>query len=298
MKPTLRKMILAALVASFLGIGTGARAQDLKIGIVLAQQHRHDRDAQVVAAVSDAFLRSRRFIVLERQNLDAIFQEKGLDAFIGDSEGADLGKTLGLDWIGLLTYSVERTRDSTGATQESYFLSVRLLDVASTRVLRTIDSNQETSRAAEYLRASGERFLNEKLQKAELNTWSFSDSIQAASDRLLENLRLAFPPQGYVIQKSGNRQVLVDLGSEAGVREGDTLEVFTFGEPIIHPVTGREIPGQEITRAVLKVLSVQNGLSTCKVKKTDGSFDVGASVRLKGEEGMLDRVMGKLPFSP
>ncbi len=282
--PYLLLLVLGTTVAAEAG------AQDLEIGLVLVQQGRDDLNTKAIQVASDAFLRSQRFTVVERQALDQVFQEKGLKGFIGDTEGADIGQTEGLDWIGLLSYTVE---------QDSYQLSVRMLEVRSAQVLHTInsDSGERGSRSfADRIRTTGARFVDQTVDQT-LGAEVVDESFEAAGERLLENLLVTFPAQGYVIQLMDEREVVVDLGVEQGLREGDSLEVFSYGPSIIHPVTGREIRGPEIVQAVLTVRSVEAGLSTCRVKKAEGPIDVGAVVRFTGDGGSLgNRFMNRLPF--
>lgn len=295
-------LLLGLVVASF---GSGdLRAQELKLGLVVGQQSwEHEIEARALNAATEAFLLSRRFQVVEREALDSVFTEKGLKGFIGDAEGADIGQTLGLDWIGILSYAIETVRDRDGRYTQSYLLAVRMLEVASGAVLHTIDSRAGDDRSARGLRAAAERLIGNSLDRDDNRDLEAveaamleEDSMQAAGARLLENILETFPPQGYVIQVVDDRRVVVDLGAAQGLREGDVLEVFVHGEAIIHPVTGREIPGREITQAELRVLSVESQISTCKVKKADGAVAVGAQVRFLPKEGMVDKALNKLPF--
>lgn len=302
--PRIRASAFIVLVALALGLASEVRAEKLAIGLVLTENRRRGIDDEALNAATEAFLLSRRFTVVEREALDGVFQEKGLKGFIGESQGADLGQTLGLDWIGLLSYSVDKVRDPEGQWIETYVLSVRLMDVDSARVVQTIDSKPATSPMVDglqdRLQSAGKRLLFQKVEEMQalesLEDFVVADSMDAAGARLLENLLAAFPPEGYVIQVIGDREVVVDLGAGEGLREGDLLEVFTEEAPIIHPVTGREIPGRKVTRAMLKVLSVDTALSTCKVKNAEGPVEVGAVVRFKPKEGALGSIMNKLPF--
>jgi hypothetical protein len=294
-------LLLALVVLA--GFAADLRAEELKIGLVLGQDSRNDElEAKALNAATEAFLLSRRFQVVEREALDSVFTEKGLKGFIGDAEGADIGQTLGLDWIGILTYAADPVEDPDGGYSYHYLLSVRMLDVASGAVLHTIDSRPESAKAARGLRSIGERVVGRKLDYetrrdlGDVETVVVTDTMEDAGARLLQNVLETFPPQGYVIERVGKREVVIDLGAAQGLREGDTLEVFTHGPPIIHPVTGQEIPGREITQAQLKVTSVESQISTCKVKKADGPVDVGAEVRFVPKEGLVGRALDKLPF--
>ncbi|HSL82210.1 MAG TPA: hypothetical protein VLF66_05505, partial [Thermoanaerobaculia bacterium] len=112
MTRAIRASTFLVLLATFLSLAAEVRASDLKIGLVLTHRGRGEIDAKAIQVATEAFLFSRRFTVLERTGLDAVFQEKGLQGFIGGTDGtADLSYTQGLDWIGLLSYSVEQSRD-------------------------------------------------------------------------------------------------------------------------------------------------------------------------------------------
>jgi len=123
-----------------------ARAAPLKIGLILGQRNDHsETDAAAINAATQAFLLSRRFTVVERESLDSVFQEKGLKGFIGDSEGAEMSETEGLDWVGILTYTREQVPGSGGGRRTEYVLSLRMVDVRTAQVLYTIDSRPEAS---------------------------------------------------------------------------------------------------------------------------------------------------------
>ena len=122
-------------------LASQARAAPLKVGLVLGQRsYDSETEAAALNAATQAFLLSRRFTVVERKALDSIFQEKGLKGFIGDSEGADMSQTEGLDWIGILSYSREEVPAPKGGRQITYVLSLRMIEVRTAQVLHTIDS--------------------------------------------------------------------------------------------------------------------------------------------------------------
>ena len=297
---TRTSIIIAVLLCCLAG---QARAELLKVGLVLGQKsYDHETEAAALNAATKAFLLSRRFTVVEREALKSIFQEKGLKGFIGDSKDADISETEGLDWIGILTYTTEQEPDPEGGQRTVYVLSLRMLEVRTARVLYTIDSRPDTTKTSGVIRALGERMLSRHADSdsakalGEAEGVMGADSFDAAGERLLNKILETFPPQGYVIDVVNRHQVVVDIGADQGLRQGDLLEVYSIGPPIIHPVTGVEIPGREISQGELKVQSVDSAISTCKVKSSHGEVDVGARVRFEPKEGLLDRALGKLPF--
>jgi len=230
-------------------------AKDISLGLVLSDDKDRKLDAEILNETTEAFFKSRRFKLAERAELDAVIQEKGLQDFIGalngDNAAAGLEKLTGLDMIGLVTYSVERL---TGSLSR-YWISVRLVSVASGDILDTVDSRREG--------------LSEPT------------TPHVAGENLFQNVRELFPPQGYIVRINGSEAV-VDLGTEVGLKEGDTLEVFKEGDIILHPVTGKPLPGEEIVLGTLKVTRVSSQISTCKMKGSAGGL--GAQVRLKPKD--------------
>ncbi len=302
MQPT-RTRTLIVTVALWCCVAAQARAELLKVGLVLGQQsYDHETEAAALNAATQAFLLSQRFTVVEREALKSVFQEKGLKGFIGDTEGADMTETEGLDWIGVLTYTTEDVPDPAGGLRKSYVLSLRMIEVRTARVLYTIDSRPDESKSAGMIKSLSQRMLDRhgnadtKEALGDMENVMAVDSFDAAGERLLSKILETFPPQGYVIDVVSGHQVVVDLGADQGLRPGDLLEVFSIGPPIIHPVTGVEIPGREIFQGELKVQSVDTALSTCKVKSSKATVDVGARVRFEPREGLIDRAMGKIPF--
>lgn len=237
-----------------------AQANKIRLGLILEKQNNDNLDEQILNSATTAFLSSKRFILAERERLDAVFDEKGLKGFIGDQEGSRLEETLGLEMLGLVSYSVSQQRNHSGEVEWGYTIAVRLTDVATGEVFATVDSKRPGI--------------------------ALAPSPMLAGDDLLDNLRGLFPPEGYVIQVSEQKAV-VDLGSTMGIEKGDILEVVELGPPVIHPVTGRELPGPESVVAVLKVERVNAELSTCRVKSADTGIEVGNQVRYKDKKSMF-----------
>jgi hypothetical protein len=204
--------------------------------------------------------------MVEREKLDAVFTEKDLQEFLGKGN-SDLSKVLGLDLVGLVSYSVENNLQPNGERVTEYFIEVRLVDVLTGQILTTVSSERP-------------------------DLLSPPTTLRAAEDHLFQSVREAFPPFGYVI-KVAAEQVVVDLGSEVGIQKGDTLEVVQEGEQIIHPVTGEPLPAQLTVVGLLKVHETSPQLSTCKVKSGDGAH-VGSLVRLKEENSQSRRILGKV----
>lgn len=238
-----------------------------KLGLILPDKDkRHDRD--VLNAATDAFVTAKRFTVVERKELDAVFTEKDLQEFIGGQVNNKLSDVLGLDLLGVVGYTVETTPDSKGKPVKSWIIDVRLVAVKTASVLATITSNRPNILTPLTPREAG--------------------------DRLLKSIREAFPPLGVIVQIEG-KKVVIDLGSEAGVKKGDSLEIVSQGEEIIHPVTGELLPAPLSVVGQLKVVSTSHRLSTCKLKKPKKEIALADLVRLKGRDTLIVKWLLLLP---
>jgi hypothetical protein len=121
-----------------------------------------------------------------------------------------------------------------------------------------------------------------------------SSTPREAGQLLYKSIREAFPPLGYVISVSG-KEVVIDLGTEAGLKKGDTLELVQEGEAIIHPVSGKIMSAPMRKIGELKVLEASPQVSTCKVH-SKVEVPLATLVRLKGSRSLILDWMARIPF--
>ncbi|MEL7059895.1 MAG: hypothetical protein AAGN46_07705 [Acidobacteriota bacterium] len=220
-------------------------------------------DQQAINAATSAFMSTRRFDVTERAELSKIFAEKSLRDILGDESG-NLFDLRGLDLIGFVSYTIE-TPDS--RAPPVYVLSVRVASVGTGEVFGTFDSVRMSAFPA--------------------------TTIALAGDLLSANLREAFPPHGIIVKVIDKKTVVVDLGAFTGIEEGDRLVMFREGEPIIHPLTGEQLPGQEIEIGSLKVQSVGERIATCRVRRSKEPIEVAVQVRYESKTSRLEELVPK-----
>lgn len=265
---SLRKITLILFVL-FLAATSVAAEEDgkLVIGLVVSDPRDRNVDVEVLNSATDAFFRTKRFRLMERQRLDKIIDEKGLQDFISaltSNDGSGGIEALeGVDMIGLVSYTVERT--SLGG--ENIYISTRLVSVLNGEILHIVDSRREG--------------LYEP------------STPKQAGDYLFQNVREIFPPEEYIIRLKG-KEAIVGMGTEVGLEDGDLLEVIRSGEVIFHPVTGKPLPGEEIVVGTLKISRVGSQMSTCEVKKTEGALQVGDRVRLQEKDQTGFKVFSKV----
>lgn len=219
--------------------------------------HEKELEDRMVSTASRAFLSSRRFKLIEREKLVAVFNEKDL-ANILDGGDSDLSKIKGVDYIGVIDFGSERQRSPGGGSQTTYWIDVRLIEVRTAAVLTTLSSRRDLA-------------------------LSPATDVDIVGDRLLINIREQFPPQGHIVDISPER-VLVNIGKNMGLEKGDRLEVVREGERFIDPVEHTLIEAEEIVIGVLKVTTVGMSTATCAIKDAESDFAVADRIRLKAKD--------------
>jgi hypothetical protein len=249
-----------------------------KLGLISGEKEKkHESDKErryredVLNAATDAFVATRRFTMVERNQLDAIFTEKSLQDFIGGQVNNKLTDVLGLDLVGVVGYTVETSKSSEGKPTTKCVIDVRLVDVKTASILATVTSD-----------------------RPDLALLLPSSTPREAEKLLYKSIRDAFPPLGYVVSVSG-KDVIIDLGAEAGLKNGDTLEIVQEGEQIIHPVTGKVLSAPMKVIGELKVVTTAPQVSTCKLK-SKGMPPIASLVRLKGSRSLILDWASRVPF--
>jgi hypothetical protein len=198
-----------------------------------------------------------------------VLTEKDFQEFLGGQVNQKLSDVLGLDFIGVINASEDKVEALDGKMQNRWILDVRLIAVRTAKVFATLKS--------------------ERIELIQPST------IREAGQALFRSIRETFPPLGYVVALRG-KEVVVDLGSESGIRDGDVLEVVREGERLIHPVHGTELPSEMIVVGELKVKSSSPALATCKTSKGK-NFEVANLVRLKLKSTLWKQWILKIPFA-
>ena len=219
-----------------------------KLGLMVGEKQDRRLDSQILTAATDAFFSSRRFTVIERRKLDAVFTEQDLQNFLGNGD-ANLSDILGLEFLAIIDYSLELQGPD---RIEVFYITARLVNVKTGEISATIRSRIDSLVPATTPRIAGQH--------------------------LLTAIRTAFPPMGYVINVSGGSYI-VDLGAEVGIQQGDQLEVLREGEQIIG-MNGKAMAPIQNAIGTLKVTTVRSDHAICKSKSPEVHVVRGDLVRL------------------
>ena len=185
-----------------------------------------------------------RFDVIERRLLEKILEEQklGLTGAIDPNSAAQLGKILGVKTI----------VSGTVVSLEGYTeINARLINVDTASIV-----------AAEKVRASSAERLRDLVA------------------RITEKIALAFPLEGYVVQRNGSR-VTVDLGRLIGVKPGMRFMAYKEGKVIKHPKTGEVLDVETIETGLIEIKDVRDKTATGVILKETAPNSVvyGSMVR-------------------
>lgn len=241
-----------------------------------------------------ALVKSGRYVVIERQELEKILKEQqlGQSGLVTQETAAKVGKLLGVELavVGSVT-EFGYTKESKGLSFKGIGGGLSTYKATVGIDVRLINTSTGEIVAAENVRkehkARGISFHNNKLNFK--NQKDFDESVVGKATRkaieqivqLINKQMEQIPWQGKVIMQKGD-VVFINAGSKAGLKIGDRLVVYREGEKLIDPDTGLELGSAESKVGVIEIAEdIANGKAS-KAKIIEGtSFQKGDVVRLK-----------------
>ena len=192
-----------------------------------------------------------RFHVVERDQINKILDEQNFQmSGMTDAEGAvELGRLLNVRAI--MVGTVNRL----GRT---YLLNMRLISVRTGLVV-----------LAESVKCSGGE-----------------DDLPEAIEELAQTIAQKTGLEGSII-KIEEKKVIVDLGTDDGLKKGDLLAVIRLGD-VIMDLEGNAIGTQDKVIGRLEIIQVQEQFAEAKVKEKSSPFEMGDRVKPSSEIGNMD----------
>ena len=104
------------------------------------------------------------------------------------------------------------------------------------------------------------------------------NAAKEVAEQVLEKINAVNPIFGNVLRVTGNK-VYFHLGSNSGVRKGETFVIYREGELLMDPVTGDILGVEEEIVGSLKVEEVKPQYSVGKIKNSQGNIDKTCKVK-------------------
>ncbi len=241
--------------------------------------------------VINAFVKTRRFNIVDRSKTDAIKREKELqktDDFI-DGSVVEQGRNLGAAYLvsgHILSARSEQMRsdDGKGKVTITYkaklSINLKVLDVTSGQVITSETIEPKSGSVLGNLFGIG----------ASTEIESFAKAIEKIQTKIDEFVAKNFPVMFFIAEiqeKDGQgaaTKILLAGGSGFGLKKGDKLKVVELTE---FDINGRKVTRKkEIGEIKIEVVEDEN-FSICSV--TEGGMEIGARFEAKAKLQVLTK---------
>jgi curli biogenesis system outer membrane secretion channel CsgG len=228
-----------------------------------------------------------RFVVLERQQMQAVVAEQDLNAAgrVNKETGAAQGHLIGAQAMitGDITgysYTQQSLGGSAlnviknlkvGASKVSAMvvIDLRMIDAATGEVLASATGTGSASSTG-----VATDLTKDDQQISATGAWStpLGQASRAAISKVVEQLVTGMPVPRWSAKVVDVRDGIVYLnaGTDGGVAVGEMLEVYEVQPPLIDPDTGKNLGAPDKLLGVIQVEMVQAGFSTAKVVAGSG----------------------------
>jgi curli biogenesis system outer membrane secretion channel CsgG len=243
-----------------------------------------------------ALVKSKKFMVLERQEIERILQEQQFgESFMVTPETAPkVGQILGVELfvIGSVTEFGQKESDISGGTSlfgaglktktSRAAVDIRLVNTSTGEIIAS--ETEEGSKSS-----TGIGISYEDINFSNLDSWDDTDIGKAAREAIdgcvkliAENME-KIPWSGKILKINSDGTVLMKPGSEGNVKVGMEFFVFRPGEEIKDPDTGLSLGAEETKIGKIKVTEDALKGKAAKAKVLEGSgFQAGDTVHERG----------------
>ncbi len=205
---------------------------------------------------------SKRFIMMERGEVDQILDEKTFEAIAaGGDIRSRLGELQGADYLihGELTNFYIRTTKKKVPYVNEYQTSAKTY---AEGVFRIVDVHKGSIISSEKIR------ISHKVKRITDVTQATSDLIDQFIDESVAKIILRLFPIK-VMGSSADGTVYLNRGMDAGLKEGTMYQVMREGQALIDPDTGESFGSAETKVAVVKITSVEARRSRAELQSGD-----------------------------
>jgi hypothetical protein len=260
----MKKVLLAGVVLLACACLVAAQAPAKKrVAILVDNSTPHpELTGAADANLSNAFVKTGRFEVIERAQLDKVMKEQalGMTGALDAVSAAKVGNILGVNDMVLAkineaTFEDKSWTDKAGKRYPSFKAAVGV-------DLRIVDTETASIILSELIR-------KEKTTSTEHpdQTMMMTEALTNVNKEVQRKVWNAFPAEGYVIAVKDLTHYTLDLGKSLGIDKGAKIRVVREGAPIKHPVTGAMLPGPRENIAELEVESATDLTSEAKITK-------------------------------
>ncbi|MGD9897629.1 MAG: CsgG/HfaB family protein [Calditrichaceae bacterium] len=292
---------------SFIFLLSFANAQDLaglkkRVAVFNFEdkaQYGHNIGSGLSDMLVTALVESKKFIVIERAELDQILKEQGLglSGAVTEQSAAKVGQLLGVELMitgSVSEFGTKENKIGGGLSKLSGFrlgveknsarsvVDIRLVNTTTGEIITSKQAvGEESTTSLDNVGVEGIDFHNS-------STWDNTILGKAARKSVNECVEIitsgmqTIPWQGKIIKANDDGTVFMKPGSQSGVMSGMVFWVFRPGEDLIDPDTGLSLGSEERKIGQIQIVSdVAGGKAAKAIVKGGGGFDTGDLVRVK-----------------
>lgn len=266
----------------------------------------------IVDLLVTGLVKDGSFSVIERKALDKIMAEQNFSNSnrADPNSAAKIGKLLGVDAIvvGSITEFGNETKHTGlgGAggnwhgvglgnmgrnnSKANVAVTARIINVDTGEIMAVADGKGQSSRASTNLLGGGGNWHGFGAGHADFGSSDFQQTIigeatKQAVDQLATNLDAnaskvtarSITVEGTVAAVEGD-QIVLNVGSKAGIKVGDQFNVLRISKEIKDPTTGAVLRRLSTTVGVIKATDVDDVSSVC-ARVSGAGFKVGDMIK-------------------
>ncbi|MBI2428915.1 MAG: hypothetical protein HYV29_08995 [Ignavibacteriales bacterium] len=230
-----------------------------------------------------ALVKSNKFSVIERQELEKVLEEQklGESGLVTAETAPKLGKLLGVELLVVGSVSEFGTKESKVSGGLSFIsggvktktaravVDVRLVNTVTGEIVAAEKEEGEES-------STGIGFDYEGIDFNNMDSWDDTDAGKATREAvdgvvelIVENMA-SIPWSGKVLKVNADGTLLMKPGSEGNVKVGMEFDIFRVGESIKEPDTGLDLGAEEEKIGRVKVIEDALKGKAAKAKIVEG----------------------------
>ena len=245
-------------------------------------------------------VKSGKYRVIEREQLQAIMQEKhlSLSGDIDPKTAIQFGKMLGVEYLIAGAVTELGVTDRNASVPGGFLRGLPSVSVRSQKMEAALDARafststgeivwadtakDETSDSSVYVAGAGgganDRNKVDKLMRPVVQKLAASLAKASLSSSGLGGAGDASGVVGKIAKADGGT-LYVNAGSEAGVKEGDEFAVYRVGELIKDPDTGEVLGANEMKVGRVKITSVKGPRLSIAAAVSGSGFKAGDTLK-------------------
>jgi curli biogenesis system outer membrane secretion channel CsgG len=267
----MQRSLLPALLLSLLFFSIQTDAQLKKRLAVSRFEDRsghgyHNLGQGVADMLATALVKSGKFMVMERQELDRVIDEQklGESGLVTAETAPKVGKLLGVELLVVGSITEFGTKENTisggialfggGVTRKTArcVVDIRLVNTTTGEVIAT-----ETEEGSES--TTGLNVRTDQIDFNDHNAWDDTDigkatrqAVDGCIELITKNLE-KLPWMGRILKVNADGTIMMKPGSEGGVTPGTEFAVYRIGEDVKDPDTGLSLGAEETQIGSIKV---------------------------------------------